>query len=68
MASLHFESVFALSHSLFSHLASSLESREDKTDNIFMMWNQNCPQQKPSFGWTILQITMPESLPKQQLS
>jgi hypothetical protein len=68
MAPLHFESVFALSCSLCGNLALPLEPRKDKIDNIFMIWNQNCPQQKPSFGWTILQITMPETLPKLQLS
>jgi hypothetical protein len=46
MPSLHFGSVFALSHSPCSHLPSLLESSKDKIHNIFIKWNQIYPKQK----------------------
>jgi hypothetical protein len=45
MASLHFVSVFALSHSLCSHFAITLGSRKDRIDNIFMARDRNYLQQ-----------------------
>jgi hypothetical protein len=38
---LHFESVFALNHSLCSHFAITLDSRKDITDTIFMAMVRN---------------------------
>jgi hypothetical protein len=64
MASLPFESVFALSHSLCSHLPSPLESRKDKIANIFMTWNQNYTQQKTHLWMDYPQDNNSRILPK----
>jgi hypothetical protein len=45
---IHFVSVFALSYSLCSYFAKTLDSRKDRTDNIFMTMNWSHLELPPS--------------------
>jgi hypothetical protein len=51
----HFVSIFVLSHSLYSHFTITLDSRKDKTDNIFMTMNWSHLELSPSQGGQLSQ-------------